>query len=418
MTRNNFSFAFEVEKLGLSKKDKILVAFSGGPDSTFLLLEAIKYFEKDSLFVAYVNYHDSIFAKEEEEIIDSFSTRHKIQIIKKNVFLPHTSKGFEANARNIRYNFFQEIVTSLNLKGVMVAHQENDDAETYLFQKKRNSISRTLGISQKSFIYGIYVYRPLLSLSKEFIVNHLKKESIPYFDDPTNKNPDRFRDKLRMGELSSMQDVKKVLSLKMKDLEEHKKTIKRVDAFFIGNEFTFERYRLLSKTEQKMFIFKCLQFLFPKENNDFIVSKCNLCYEFLKSNKTMCLPLSEDISLYKNKKDFFFGEKIKIGSGYNYELTESKCYDFGQLYADLKKREKLKINAQAKVLLRNVKRGDIIVTDIKGKDAFSFMKKHGVPLYLRSFYPALYNENKEIIYLPFFGDEYVGLKIKKYLPKC
>ena len=57
MEKSNFSFDKRVESLGLNKFDKVLIAYSGGGDSTFLLMQALNYFYDGNIYVAYVDYH-------------------------------------------------------------------------------------------------------------------------------------------------------------------------------------------------------------------------------------------------------------------------------------------------------------------------------------------------------------------------
>lgn len=77
MEKSNFSFDKRVESLGLNKSDKVLIAYSGGGDSTFLLMQALNYFYDGNIYVAYVDYHDSEYTPEEEKIVLDF-IRNKI----------------------------------------------------------------------------------------------------------------------------------------------------------------------------------------------------------------------------------------------------------------------------------------------------------------------------------------------------
>lgn len=416
MIKNNFSFADKANQLGLNKNDKVLIAYSGGGDSTFLLVESLKFFDVKNIFVAYVNYHDSKFAQEEEKIVHDFIKKHKLNFYQYDCNLPFDSPNFEAKARDIRYSFFRSLIEKYNLKGVLVAHQKNDDAETYLFQKSRNSLTNFLGLSKSTFIYGIHVFRPLLALMKKDIISKLKKDNIPYFEDPTNKNPSRFRDRIRMYELSSKSKVEKVIETRDKKLEYLNFEIKKAFSFFNQKQYDFETYRKQNENVQRRFLFIALEFLFPNADNKSIISLHNLCFEFLKSNKTGKLDLNKEVSLYKNKHDFFFGQKLNLDPNYSYEISQRGKYSFGQLAIDLTDRSILK-NQSFPFFVRAVKKGDMIGTELEGKNAFISIRRHGVPSYIRKVYPALFNKKGEIVYLPFFGDKYIFIIINKYLPK-
>ena len=68
-----------VEKL-LSKEKKYLVAFSGGPDSVYLLLKLVSFFQeklRDHISLIYINYHDSPFVKDASCIHDYLISRKR-----------------------------------------------------------------------------------------------------------------------------------------------------------------------------------------------------------------------------------------------------------------------------------------------------------------------------------------------------
>lgn len=415
MTANDFDLKKEFMSLGLNPKDRILVAYSGGGDSTFLLIEALSFFEPGNVYAAYVNYHDSEYVVEEERIVEDFISKHNVALLRKDVFLPWQTTGFEAKARDIRYLYFKEIIKSMQLKGVLVAHHANDDAETYLFQKERRGIVKNLGLAPISRIYGIDVYRPLLKLKKSDIITSLEERNIPFFDDPTNRNENRSRDRLRMGILSTDDAVETVLNEKNKLAKEHLTEIENADGFFKRKEYSYFEYRKLTEAEQRRFLFSAAQYIFGNDDNEHNSSVVNLCHEFLKSDKTGRLDLSNEISLYKNFNVFFFGKKINL-SDYEFEIKNPGIYDFGPIHVDLSSPKSMHIE-ELPIYLKNVKKGDCIATKLEGKDAFLSMKKHHVPAYLRDVYPAIYNKDGKVIYLPFFGDQKIFIKIESILPE-
>lgn len=399
-----------MERLNLSRKDRILVAYSGGGDSTFLLLEALKFFEKGNVIAAYVNYHDSEHTPEEERIVTDCCNTHEVRLERKDVSLHWTTTDFEAKARDIRYEYFRELIQKLDLKGVLVAHHANDDAETYLFQRNRGSIVKNLGLSPTSTIYGIDVYRPLLPLKKSEIIDSLNERRIEFFEDPTNKNWDRFRDRMRMTILSTDSEVDKIIEERNVQAVSNNNEIEETNKYLSNQIHTLSEYRKLSENTQRRILFSLSQRIF--DDNDKVVSSTNLCHEFLKSNNTGVIELSEDVCLYKDKLEFFLGRPIKIKDDYSFKIDKPGTYELGGIHLDIEDPSLFKIS-NFPVFIKPVRKGDLISTKLEGKDAWNTMRKHDVPSYLRNIYPAIYKEDGTIAYLPFYPNKYLYLEIER-----
>ena len=118
--------------LNLDKNKKYLLACSCGPDSMALFSMLLN--EGYSFSVAHVNYHFRKESDQEEAILRDFCLKNNIAIYvydnKEKV-----NKNLEARAREIRYNFFNNIYHDNNFDTLLVAHHQDDLIETYLMQK-------------------------------------------------------------------------------------------------------------------------------------------------------------------------------------------------------------------------------------------------------------------------------------------
>lgn len=402
--RETFDFGASVEKLGLSKNSRVLVAYSGGPDSTFLLLNSLRFFGLENVEGAYVDYHDSPYVPQEEKIICQAEHRYGFKLNRLCVHLPYTASGFEEKARKIRYRFFAKLVHDMDLAGVLVAHQENDDAETYLMQKARHGIVDTYGLAPVTTIAGIKVYRPLLSITKSEIERELMVHEIPYFDDPTNRNPSRKRDRLRMGILAIEENVTKAIEHKERDQIRNVAQKKKARDFLKGlSVFKIAKYKVLSGIVQRRVFHQALDKLLKIKDSDKIESYSTLCREFLKSSKPGKIELTKGIFLYKSNNDFFFAKDVPEEAQFSYRIEGPGAYDFEWATLNLSLPALAKVKAFP-VFLRNVKREDEIGTHLVTHDPVAFMKKQKVPFYLKKRYPALYDQDGKIIYIPFYED--------------
>ncbi|HHX71057.1 MAG TPA: tRNA lysidine(34) synthetase TilS, partial [Gallicola sp.] len=192
-----------IEKKNLiSFGDKIIVGFSGGPDSVFLLYLLNSIRDKYNLELVAVHINHLIRendAGKDEEFSREFANRLNIKFVsyKKDVVSFAKEKGLsvEDAGRRIRYNIFNREAKKLgtNTK-IAVGHHKDDLVETIFLNFLRGSGSNGLvGIEEKNE----NIIRPILSIEKSEILNFLKANSVPYVEDYTNLENDYRRNKIR-----------------------------------------------------------------------------------------------------------------------------------------------------------------------------------------------------------------------------
>lgn len=166
------------------KESKNLLAFSSGVDSTalFFLL-----FEKNIPFdIAIVNYNMRIQSLDEVTYAKELASKYNKQIFIKDIKLESTS-NFEKKARDIRYAFFEEIISNRQYEVLITAHQLNDKLEWFLMQfTKGAGISELLGLQTLEKRNNYTIFKPLLDISKNDLLNYLKEQNIKYFIDNSN----------------------------------------------------------------------------------------------------------------------------------------------------------------------------------------------------------------------------------------
>lgn len=107
-----------------------------------------------------------------------------------------------------------------------------------------------------------------------------------------------------MSVLSSDDNVDKTLEQRNRDSIKNDEEIEKANEFLSKNRYEFKEYRKLSINIQRRFLYKAIQILIGKEDNDMVVSTMNICFEFLKSNRTESLKLMMNYVYIRIKMNF------------------------------------------------------------------------------------------------------------------
>lgn len=185
----------------LKNGDSVVVGFSGGPDSTFLLqlFLIIQNIFGLKIYAAHLNHKlRGEESEEDEKFVREFCKKNKIECLfdTKDIqkIAQEKKQSLEETARIERYKLFNEAAQQFKANKIATGHTLNDNAETMIFNFIRGSgVSGLRGIPVKRD----NIIRPLLGLTKEEILDFLKKENIPYRIDTTNFEEDYTRNFIR-----------------------------------------------------------------------------------------------------------------------------------------------------------------------------------------------------------------------------
>jgi tRNA(Ile)-lysidine synthase len=178
------------------KGSKIILGVSGGADSVCLLalfFQLKKTYDLE-LIIAHVNYGlRGAESEADEAFVRQLAEKYVIPI---QVLTPKISstKNLESNLRDLRYAFFEKIRQHNNFDLIAVAHNLDDQAETFLMRMLRGSGLKGLGAMQ---FKSKRLIRPLLSTPRREIIDYLKQKKLGYRVDKTNFTLDFYRNKIR-----------------------------------------------------------------------------------------------------------------------------------------------------------------------------------------------------------------------------
>lgn len=169
--------------LDLLKEGKVLLAFSGGVDSTALFHLLCEH--NISFDIAHVNYHTRETSDAEEVSAIALAEKHALQCYTHSCHLG--GANFESRARDERYRFFNYLMDKHGYSYLLTAHQLNDRLEWLMMQMCRGSgLPEMLGIRSHDKRDGIDILRPLLEWDRESIEEYLHTHHIPHHIDESN----------------------------------------------------------------------------------------------------------------------------------------------------------------------------------------------------------------------------------------
>ena len=188
--------------------DKILLAVSGGVDS-MVMLSLFHSLGHTKLSIAHVNY--GLRDKEsdlDELLVKTTSQSYGIQayFLKADIDRLVSSKGLSIQeaARDIRYNWFEQLSEEHGFNKIATAHHTEDQTETILFNLIRGAgIHGLTGMSSTNK----KIIRPLLNASKKDIVKYARVHHINYREDNSNQENKYTRNKIRNLIFPSLIDI-------------------------------------------------------------------------------------------------------------------------------------------------------------------------------------------------------------------
>lgn len=181
---------------------RVLVALSGGPDSTALLWGAARWAasapQAPVLVAATVDHalrpDSAREAQEAGRICTGLGVPHHVL----TWCGPKPSTGIQDAARIARYGLLTACAAECGAGAVVLAHTLDDQAETVLFRLARGSgLSGLGGMRAMSRREGTVLARPLLSVPKSRLVATLRAAAIPFVEDPSNADARFARARLR-----------------------------------------------------------------------------------------------------------------------------------------------------------------------------------------------------------------------------
>jgi len=168
--------------------NKVIISLSGGVDSMVLatILKHLGYF----VIGAHINYNNRKETADEQKFLEQWCYNNDIYLYTK--VITSIKRGvtkrtdYEIESKNIRFDFYKEVMSKENSNYIMLAHHKDDIVENIFANVCRGRYILNLAvIKEKSIINDVMIMRPLIELYKSSIYEFSEKYQVPYFKDTT-----------------------------------------------------------------------------------------------------------------------------------------------------------------------------------------------------------------------------------------
>lgn len=411
-----------LNEIKLNKDDTIVIGNSGGPDSMALFDVLLKLRNKLNfkIICAHINHNVRKESKAEEEFLKEFCINNDVPF-EYMMIEKYGNDNFHNEARNIRYNFFEEIIQKYNANYLFTAHHGDDLVETILMRLVRGSTLKGYSGFNQIIEKGNYkIVRPLVHVTKEVILLYNEQNDIPYVTDQSN-----FKDKYTRNRYR-----KTILPfLKKEDSNVHEKFIKfsntlneydeyierqlkkKIRTVLNGNTINILEFVKQDELIQNKIIYHILGNIYNDDLiliNDAHVKIIMNLINSKKSNSTVYLPLN--IKAIKNYNEITIQKEIEDVTSYELELIDFAYLPNGKTIEIVKECDTngndvcrlAKDEIKFPLYIRTRKFGDKI--SLKGtnghkkiKDIFIDAK---IPIKQRDKWPIVVDSNDKIIWIP------------------
>ena len=207
----NFKLTSLVKKF-LIKHDceqgRFLLALSGGCDSLSLFYILLEIFAGRSapFHVAHIDHGWRDSSAQEAVQLKQLCHKYDLTFHVQTLSPSDAIGNLENHCRNQRLKFFKQVCRQFKLIGVFLGHHQNDQAETILKRVLEGAHwSNLAGISEKSEIGQLKLFRPLLKVSKQQLEDYLAEIKIEPIQDFSNFDSKFLRARMRQKIIPSLE---------------------------------------------------------------------------------------------------------------------------------------------------------------------------------------------------------------------
>src|SRR5262245_59143923 len=197
-----------LRRLGIGLVERVVVAVSGGADSTALLDGLVRWQEDEgaieTITLAHLNHQLRVLESEEDErFVCELADRLNLPVFVERITVGEIAQrergNLEAVARRLRYAFLQQVAEKCEAGIVLTGHTRDDQVETILMRLLRGTGPQGLsGIKQERPLADkSRVVRPMLEITRGEVIDHCYYYGLTFRIDSSNQSKRYTRNRIR-----------------------------------------------------------------------------------------------------------------------------------------------------------------------------------------------------------------------------
>lgn len=258
MKQTSLEFKFKA-LLADNNASSYVLAVSAGVDSMVSLDLFTKFCDKP-FRVAYFDHQIRENTDFDISLIKTYCSKNGLEFELGRADIPIIKGNLEANARKCRYEFLNSVNQKDGL--IVTAHHSDDQVETVFMNFLKGSfVSGLAGLARID--YNRNLWRPLLSFTKNEILEYAAKNKIKFVEDSTNSDPKYLRNFLRLKVLPQLNEKIGSLQAVARNADFYSELDDYLDQnveLFLSNNFRDNKVERVVVMEQPSFLrFKIYQ---------------------------------------------------------------------------------------------------------------------------------------------------------------